>query len=169
MILSIYLLSVSVAAQVNASNPSDEVPFVCNSNPALTTTGGSVQVYFDPVDLTQLPPQTCQFNVHANAAIGSTITMLIWDFGDGNITQVPYCCQRQVSEMQYHAYAYDYPNTQAYNVKVIAFDSSGKSGYAQIVVNWSTPVPEYPNFNIVLLLAMLLVPVLIRRRRSVSA
>jgi len=168
LILSICVLLVNVPSQVDASRPADEVPFICTSNPSLSTSGGSVQVYFDDIELTQSSPQTCEFNVHAKASVGLSITELIWDFGDGTMKQVPYCCQNQVSEIQYHAYNYSLA-PQTYVVTVVAYDNMNNFGYVRAVVNWSTPVPEYSNFGIALLLSMLLVPVLVRRGRAVPA
>jgi PKD repeat protein len=152
---------VSIPSQVNAV-PAGVVPFVCVGTSSAS--GGSIQVYFDPIDLTMAPPQACSFNVHAKTSPGLTITALKWDFGDGSKKYVPYCCQTQVSEIQYHAYDYSV-NPKPYTVTVVAYDNAKQSGYVQAVVNWSTPVPEYSNYGVTLLLSLLLVPILIRRRR----
>jgi PKD repeat protein len=134
----------------------------------MSTSSGSVRVYFDPIDLTWSSPQACSFNVHAKTSLGLSITELKWDFGDGSKKRVPYCCQTEVSEVQYHAYNYSV-NPKMYTVTVVAYDNAKQSGYVQAVVNWSTPVPEYSNYGVALLLSMLLVPILVRRRRALPA
>jgi len=83
-------------------------------------------------------------------------------FGDGITKDVPYSAQSEVSEVQYHAYST--PGT--YTVSVIAYDSMGNTGYAQVTVNWVTPVPEYSSYGIALLLSVLLVPVFLRKRKA---
>jgi PKD repeat protein len=109
-------------------------------------TGGPLWVTFDSVQLTTPPPQAYSFGVVAKTIQGNWITNLVWQFGDGKVLNVPYCCQHEVSEVQYHAYAQ--PGT--YTVVVIAFDNAGNYGNANVTVNWigsgdpPTPVPEYP-------------------------
>ena len=65
---------------------------------------------------------------------------------------VPYCCQSQVSEVQYHAYAQ--PGT--YTVIVVAFDNAGNFGNAVVTVNWVTPVPEYTAYGFPLIASLLI-------------
>lgn len=79
---------------------------------------------------------------------------------------VPYCCQSQVSEVQYHAYA----QPGSYTVVVVAFDNAGSFGDAFVTVNWVTPVPEYPSYGIPLfvsLLAVLATAAYLKSKRSV--
>jgi len=52
---------------------------------------------------------------------------------------VPYCCQSDVSEVQYHSYA----QQGSYTVTVAAYDNMGNFGNAIVTVNWTTPVPEF--------------------------
>jgi len=128
LVVSLYVLLVSVPSQVNASGP---IAGCTTSSPA--TSGGSVQVSFDSVSLFQFYPQSCSFNVEAKTmSPGLSITQLSWQFGDGQLLNVPYCCQGQVSEVQYHAYAQ--PGT--YTVTVTVFDNLGNVGYTQVIVNW---------------------------------
>ena len=76
---------------------------------------------------------------------------------------VPYCCQSQVSEVQYHAYS----QPGMYTVSVVAVDNIGNSARAEVVINWWIPVPEYGNYSLVFLLSMLLAPMLLKVRRTV--
>ena len=106
---------------------------------------------FDSIQLTSSPPQAYSFNVNAKAAPGNYITRLVWQFGDGAGADVPYCCQSQVSEVQYHAYSQ--PGT--YTVAVVVFDNGGNVGNAVVTVNWVTPVPEYTTYAIPLITSLL--------------
>ncbi len=100
---------------------------------------GNLQVKFDSIGLTSSPPQAYAFNVVAQTAPGLSITQLVWQFGDGTVQTVPYCCQNTVSETQYHSYS----QPGQYTVTVFAFDSGGNSGSASVIVSWATPLPEY--------------------------
>ena len=95
---------------------------------------------FNSVQLTNPPPQAYSFGVNAKTTPGLWITRLVWQFGDGAVRDVPYCCQREVSEVQYHAYS----QPGSYTVIVVAFDNMGQYGNAVVTVNWITPIPEYP-------------------------
>jgi PKD repeat protein len=115
------------------------------------------------VNLLSAPPQAYSFNVYARSSSpGSSIIKLSWQFGDGSSLDVPYCCQSQVSETQFHIYS----QNGTYTVSVVAYDNMDNFGYAQAVINWTTPVPEYSNYSIMLLLSTLLAPILLRRRRA---
>ena len=162
MLLSLYVLVVSVPAQASTNLSPNSVSLTITSTTSLSaTSAGSVQVSFNSVDLTQLSPQAYSFGVDAKTIPGLWITQLSWQFGDGMTKDVPYSAQNQVSEVQYHAYKT--PGT--YTVSVVAYDNMGNFGFAQVTVNWVTPVPEYSSYSIVLLLSLLLVPVILRRRR----
>ena len=115
------------------------------------TQGGSVQVMFDSVQLTYAPPQAYSFGVVAKTFPGLWITKLVWQFGDGAGKEVPYCCQNEVSEVQYHAYS----QPGSYTVIVWAFDSAGNSGVALVTVNWVTPMPEYSTYGLPIVAALL--------------
>ena len=117
----------------------------------LATTGGSLSVSFNSVQLDTNSPQAYAFGVTATAVPGFAITGLNWYFGDGTSMVVPYCCQSQVSEVQYHAYQ----QPGSYTVLVVACDNGGNCGNAVITVNWPAPVPEYPNMAMPLLGALL--------------
>ena len=158
--LSVLVLSTPAHASTNAS-PNSVSLTVTTTTSLSATSAGSVQVSFNSVDLTQLSPQAYSFGVSAKTDQGLWITKLTWQFGDGITKDVPYSAQSQVSEVQYHAYST--PGT--YTVSVIAYDNMGNFGFAQVAVNWVTPVPEYTNYGIALLLSLLLVPILLRRRR----
>jgi len=163
MLLSLCVLVVSVSAHTSTNLVQDNVSFTITTTTSLSTTGvGTVQVAFDSVDLTQYSPQTYSFGVTAKTSPGSTITKLTWQFGDGATKDVPYSAQSQVSEVLYHAYST--PGT--YTVSVIAYDSMGNAGFAQVTVNWVTPVPEYSSYGLALLFSLLLVPLLLRRRHA---
>ena len=120
------------------------------------TTGGNLQVMLNSVQLTNPPPQAYSFGVTAKTFPGSWITHILWQFGDGAVLDVPYCCQMEVSEVQYHAYAY-YPDdlTRQYTVTVIAFDNMGNFGDAQVTVDWLTPIPEYPIYAMPLIASLI--------------
>ena len=129
LVVSMYFLAVNVPSQVNALDAT------CTSSlpPAST---GLVQVYFDSVSLWQFYPQTCSFNIVARAlSPGSSITKLVWHFGDGtHPPSVPYCCQNPVSEIRYHGYA----QPGVYTVSVDVFDNMGNTGSTQVAVTWSS-------------------------------
>ena len=95
---------------------------------------------FDSIQLTTIVPQAYSFGAVAKTAPGSWITQLIWQFGDGSVLDVPYCCQSQVSDVQYHAYS----QQGTYTVTVTAYDNTGNWGNAIITVNWDSPAPEFP-------------------------
>ena len=163
MLLSLYILLVSAPAHASTYVSQNSVSLTVTSTTSLSaTSAGSVQVTFNSVDLTQLSPQAYSFGITAKASAGASITKLSWQFGDGTTKDVPYSTQNQVSEVQYHAYA----SPGSYTVSVIAYDSMGNAGFAQVTVNWITPVPEYSSYGVALLLSLLLVPVLLRRRRA---
>ena len=115
------------------------------------TTSGALQVMFDSVQLTNPPPQVYSFGVVAKTTPGFWITRLVWQFGDGAVLDVPYCCQSQVSEVQYHAYS----QPGSYTVVVVAFDNAGNFGNADVTVNWVTPIPEYPTYALPLIASLL--------------
>ena len=115
------------------------------------TTSGALQVMFDSVQLTNPPPQAYSFGVVAKTTPGFWITRLVWQFGDGAVLDVPYCCQSEVSEVQYHAY----PQPGSYTVVVVAFDNAGNFGNAVVTVNWVTPIPEYPTYAMPLIASLL--------------
>jgi len=101
-----------------------------------------LQVNFNSVQLTNPPPQAYGFGVYAKTFQGNWITRLIWQFGDGGVLDVPYCCQNSVSEVQYHSYA----KPGKYTVTILAFDNMGNFGDAEVTVDWITPIPEYSTF-----------------------
>lgn len=112
-----------------------------------------MQVNFNSVQVDNTPPQAYSFGVNAKTSPGLWITRLHWEFGDAAFLDVPYCCQSQVSEVQYHAYA----QPGSYTVVVVAFDNTGSFGDAFVTVNWVTPVPEYPSYGIPLFVSLLAV------------
>ena len=145
------MLSISAAAAVNSPQESTTLSFTMTTTSSyLVTTGGPLTVNFNSVQLDTGSPQAYAFGVVATASPGFTITGLHWEFGDGSFLDVPYCCQSQVSEVQYHAY----PHPGSYTVMVWAFDSGGHFGNAIVTVSWPTPVPEYPTLAIPLLGAL---------------
>jgi PKD repeat protein len=163
MLLSLFVLVVSVPAHASTNVAQNNVSITITSTTSLSaTSAGPVQVTFNSVDLTQYYPQAYSFGVTAKASPGSTITKLSWQFGDGVTKDVPYSAQNQVSEVEYHAYST--PGT--YTVSVVAYDSMGNAGYAQVTVNWVTPLPEYSSYGLALLFSLLLVPIILRRRAS---
>jgi len=164
LVLSFYVAVLSVPSQASSS-PADSVSLTITSTTSLSaTSGGTIQVSFNSVDLTYASPQAYSFGVTATASPGKTITHLSWQFGDGASKDVTYCCQNQVSEVQSHAYSQ--PGT--YTVSVIAYDNDGSFGFAQVTVNWITPIPEYPSYGIALLISLLLVPVFLKSKRLIS-
>src|SRR5271157_2839526 len=66
---------------------------------------GVVQVAFDSILMTSVPPQAYAFGAMAKTTQGLWITTLVWNFGDGAMLEVPYCCHAQVSEVRYHIYS----------------------------------------------------------------
>lgn len=161
LVISVYVLVVSTPFQANALGSSGVSITLTKTKTLSATSAGPLQVSFNMVSLAQTPPQAYSFGIMAQTTPGSSITQILWQFGDGASLSVPYCCQSQVSEVQYHAYA----QPGMYTVSVVVIDNAGNSGFAQVNVNWVTPVPEYTNYSIVLLLSMLLVPILLRRKR----
>ena len=115
------------------------------------TTGGNLQVMLNSVQLTNPPPQAYSFGVSAKTYPGLWITHLLWQFGDGAILDVPYCCQTEVSEVQYHSYS----QPGSYTVVVVAFDNAGNYGNADVTVNLVTPIPEYPTYAMPLIASLL--------------
>jgi len=112
-----------------------------------------LNVNFNSVQLDTRPPQAYSFGVVAKTFPGSSITRLHWEFGDGTFMDVVYCCQSQVSEVQYHAYT----QPGSYTVIVVAYDNAGNFGDALVTVNWITPIPEYPSYGIPLMASILTV------------
>lgn len=107
-----------------------------------------MQVMFDSIQLTNSPPQAYSFGVVAKTSSDLSITRIVWQFGDGAVMDVPYCCQSQVSEVQYHIYSQ--PGT--YTVTVVAFDNAGNFGNAVVTV---TTVPEYTTYSFPLIASLL--------------
>jgi hypothetical protein len=128
------------------------------------TTAGNLQVMFNSIQLTGSPPQAYSFGVAAKTVPSLSITRILWQFGDGAGMDLPYCCQSQVSEVQYHAYAQ--PGT--YTVVVVVFDNGGNFGNAIVTVNWTTPVPEFPAYGLPLLASLLVAFLGINRVRKRS-
>ncbi len=147
-------LSLSTPALANSPQATSTISFtVTTTSNYQVVTGGPLQVNFNSVDLTTPPPQAYSFGVAAKTFPGLWITRLHWEFGDGAFLDVPYCCQTQVSEVQYHAYA----QPGSYTVVVVAFDNAGNFGDAFVTVNWITPVPEYPTYAIPLFISLIAV------------
>jgi PKD repeat protein len=113
-------------------------------------TGGTLQVNFNSVQVDTTPPQAYSFGVEAQTSPGLWITRLHWEFGDGSILDVPYCCQNEVSEVQYHAYS----QPGSYTVVVVAYDNAGNFGDTLVTVNWVQPLPEYPAPGLPLLMSV---------------
>ena len=150
------MISLSAASAANSPQQLATISFTMTTTSSyFVTTAGPPTVSFNSIQLDTSSPQAYAFGVLATASPGFTITELDWQFGDGSpMLRVPYCCQSQVSEVQYHSY--QPPFQQSYTVTVIAYDNSGGSpGYATATVNWPTPVPEYPTLAIPLLGALL--------------
>jgi PKD repeat protein len=146
------MLSLNAASAMNLPQESSTLSFTVNTTSSyLVTTGGPLTVKFNSVQLDTSSPQAYAFGVVATAAPGFTITRLHWEFGDGSLLDVPYCCPSEVTEVQYHAYQ----QPGSYTVLVVAYDSGGNSGSATVTVSWFTPVPEYPTVAIPLLGALL--------------
>lgn len=148
-------LSLSSLASANSPQATASISFTITTTTNYPVqTGGVLQVNFNSVQLDTISPQAYSFGVNAKTFPGLWITRLQWQFGDGAFLNVPYCCQSQVSEVQYHAYA---PPPQSYTVVVLAFDNAGNFGGAAVTVNWTTPVPEYPSFGLPVLASILIV------------
>lgn len=159
-------ISAGTLAAANTPQDSSTISYTMTSTTNyLVTTGGVLQVNFDSIQLTQSPPQAYSFGVVAKTFPGLWIIRVLWQFGDGSSMDVPYCCQSWVSEVRYHAYASPGP----YTVNVVAFDNAGNAGTAAVTVNWITPIPEYPNYSISLILSMIVVLVgLVAVRRGIG-
>jgi hypothetical protein len=69
----------------------------------------------------------------AKTSPGLWITHMIWQFGDGAMKDIVYCCQSQVSDVQYHAYS----QPGSYTVTLFALDNLGNSGSAMVTVNFT--------------------------------
>ena len=117
---------------------------------------------FNSVQVNTVPPQSYSFGVNAKTFPGLWITRLHWEFGDGAILDVPYCCQNQVSEVQNHAYS----QPGSYTVAVVAYDNAGNFGDAFVTVNWVQPVPEYQTPGLPLLLSVFAVLVVATYAKS---
>ncbi len=136
-------MSLGVHASNSPSQATTSISFTMTTTTNYNvTTEGALQVMFDSIQVTNPPPQAYSFGVVARTSPGLWITHLIWQFGDGAVKDVVYCCQRQVSEVQYHAYS----QPGSYTVTLFAIDNQGNSGSAMVTVNWVTPVPEYTNY-----------------------
>ena len=151
---SVSLLSFGAHASTTLQSGSSSISFtVTTTSNYPMTTGGPLQVVFDSIQLTSPPPQAYSFGVTAKTFPGFSITLVHWQFGDGAFVDVPYCCQSQVSEVQYHAYSQE----GTYTVLVVAYDNVGNSGSAVVSVSWTTPVPEYPSYGLPLAASLLVV------------
>lgn len=161
-------MSLGVPASANIPQQTSISFTVTTTTNYQVTTGGPLQVSFDSVQLTTPPPQAYAFGVFAKTFPGLWITRLHWEFGDGVFKDVPYCCQSQVSEVQYHAYT----QPASYTVAVVAYDNAGNFGFALVTVNWvnsDAPVPEYPSYGVpmmVSVLTVLLALACIKNRRN---
>jgi PKD repeat protein len=129
------------------------------------TTGGPLAVGFDSIQLTQAPPQAYSFGLFAKTYPTFWITNIHWVFGDGSFKDVPYCCQSQVSEVQYHAYS----TPGQYTVFVVAYDNAGNFGTTQVTVNWATPIPEYPSYGLPLMASILVLFVALASLRKLKS
>jgi hypothetical protein len=145
----------SLSVHASANTPQDSsISFTITTTTSLpVATGGPLNVNFNSVQLTTLPPQAYSFGVAAKTMPGLSITRLHWDFGDGAFKDVVYCCQSQVSEVQSHAYS----QPGSYTVVVVAYDNAGNFGNALVTVNWVTPIPEYPSYGLPLMASILTV------------
>ena len=141
---------------VAATSPQDSttVAFLATTTSNYqATTSGSLQVSFNSIQLTTMYPQAYAFGIAAKTVSGLYITELIWQFGDGSVLDVPYCCQSQISEVRYHIYA----QPQTYTVTVTAYDNAGNYGSAIVAVNWPVPAPEFPTANLSMVASFLIV------------
>lgn len=147
-------MTLDAPASANGPQETTSISFtVTTTTNYQVTTGGALNVNFNSVQLSTLPPQAYSFGVVAKTFPGLWITRLHWEFGDGAFMDIPYCCQSQISEVQYHAYK----QPGSYTVIVVAYDNAGNLGDALVTVNWITPVPEYPSYGIPLIVSMLTV------------
>lgn len=149
------LAIMSTGAVASTTTPQDSTTIsytLTTTSNYLGTTGGPLAVNFDSIQLTQAPPQAYSFGLYAKTFPTFWITNIHWVFGDGTVKDVPYCCQNQVSEVQYHAY----PTPGQYTVFVVAYDNAGNFGTAQVTVNWATPIPEYPSYSLPLMASVLI-------------
>jgi hypothetical protein len=145
-------MSLAAHAEANTVQDTTSISFtVTTTSKYQVTTGGTLQVMLNSIQLTNPPPQAYSFGVTAKTNPGSWITHLLWQFGDGAVLDVPYCCQSEVSEVQYHAYS----QPGSYTVVVVAFDNAGNFGNAVVTVNWVTPIPEYPAYAMPLIASLL--------------
>ena len=145
------MLNIATPAVADSGSGTSTISFtVTTTSNYQVQTGGTLQVNFNSVSLSTPPPQAYSFGVDAKTFPGRWITRLHWEFGDGTFLDVPYCCQSEVSEVQYHAYA----QPASYTVVVVAFDNAGGFGDAFVTVNWITPVPEYPTYAIPLFISL---------------
>jgi hypothetical protein len=151
------LLGVGASVAANTPQASTSVSFT------LTTTSnypaamaGVLQVSFDSIQLTTPLPQAYSFGVVAKTVPGLWITRLVWQFGDGSILDLPYCCQSQISDVRYHTYA----QQGSYTVIVIAYDNAGNFGDAVVTVNWTVHAPEFYGEALPLFLSLLLTLIL---------
>jgi hypothetical protein len=153
MVLAALLAALSLSGAAAIDSPQDaSISFTVTTTTNYPLTGGGgLKVNFNSVQLDTISPQAYAFGVFATASTGFTITSLHWDFGDGSVLDVPYCCQSQVSEVQYHMYA----QAGTYKVLVLAYDNGGNFGQAAVTVNWPTPVPEFPDLALPLLASLL--------------
>ena len=164
IVLAAVLATTTVGSAVATNSPQQSSTL---SSTLTTTSNGQLTVVFNSVQLDTISPQAYAFGVAAQAVDGFTITRLHWDFGDGIVLDVPYCCQSQVSEVRYHIY--QQPGT--YTVTVTAYDSGGNVADAVTAVSWATPVPEFQTATLPLLLSMLttIIATMLRRKtRSTS-
>jgi len=145
-----------VGTAVAGSSPqaSTSVSFIVTTTSNYQATlGGGLQVNFDSIQLTTPEPQAYSFGVVAKTAPGLWITQLVWQFGDGSILQVPYCCQSQISEVRYHAYS----QQGSYTVMVVAYDNAGNFGDAVVTVNWTVPAPEFSTAGLPMIASIFIV------------
>jgi FlaG/FlaF family flagellin (archaellin) len=146
----------SLGSSVAASSPqaTTSVSFIVTTTSNYpVTTGGPLQVFFDSIELTTTLPQAYTFNIKAKTMPGFWITHLLWQFGDGSILDVPYCCQSYISEVRYHAYA----QHGSYTVMVAAYDNAGNFGNAVVTVNWTVPAPEFPLASLSMVASLIIV------------
>jgi hypothetical protein len=148
------MLGLAAPASANGPQGTTSISFtVTTTTNYEVQTGGPLQVNFNSVQVDTTPPQSYSFGVNAKTFPGLWIVRLHWEFGDGSILDVPYCCQTEVSEVQNHAYA----QAGSYTIAVVAYDNVGNVGDALVTVNWVTPIPEYPTYGLPLFLALFLV------------
>lgn len=155
MVFASLLAMMSAGAVASSTTPQDSTTIsytLTTTSNYIGTTGGPLAVNFDSIQLTGQPPQAYSFGLHAKTLPTFWITNIHWVFGDGAVKDVPYCCQNQVSEVQYHAYS----TPGQYTVFVVAYDNAGNFGTTQVTVNWATPIPEYPSYSLPLMASVLI-------------